>query len=81
MKTQKDLSKNNELCQGCFSLRNAPPSVSCLVLIKENTNRASIYELIPDKCPCKECIVKITCHHFCSLVHSKIKQIGTELNV
>jgi len=51
------------------------------VLVKDDKKIVHIYELKPDECPCKECIVKITCTQFCSLIYKKIKKIGNEINV
>lgn len=63
----------NKTCEGCALYINVKKAVidskEKMNLEEKLTQCCSMFLLLRkkqiEKCPCSECLVKVTCHHFC----------------
>jgi hypothetical protein len=66
-----------DLCFGCDAKTNS----ECLMLVKDSNLIMHLYSIEPEKCICKDCIVKMVCKKFCEKMEELAPTIGTEVNV
>ena len=64
-------------CEGCAGLFKEN---ECYIAVKDDEFKIHVYGLTPDFCPCKDCIVKMTCKSFCDLVIFSAKDFGIEID-